>query len=168
MTRPDAGASLPTDMIIDCAFETQWPQAEARLEQLAVTAIEAAAAGLQEEVESDSEVSLLFTDDDQVRQLNAQWRQIDKPTNVLSFAAREAGGPPTPVLGDVVLARETIAREAQEQCKSFDDHLTHLIIHGFLHLLGFDHISDGEAEEMEQLERQVLAGLGIADPYETT
>lgn len=155
-------------MIIDCAFDTQWPAPEASLEQLAVTAIRAAADCLPEDVEPDSEVSLLFTDDAQVQQLNAQWRQIDKPTNVLSFAAREAGGPPTPVLGDVVLARQTIAREAQEQDKSFEDHLTHLIIHGFLHLLGFDHESDDEAEEMEQLERQVLASLGIADPYETT
>ena len=125
----------------------------------------AAADEVKNRLPDGTEVSLLFTDDAQVQALNKQWRDRDKPTNVLSFAANEGSGPQTPMLGDIVLAHETIAREAIEQGKTFDDHLTHLIIHGFLHLIGFDHIDDDEAETMEQLEREICASLGIADPY---
>ncbi len=113
------------------------------------------------------EVSFLFTSDAAVQQLNAQWRNKDKPTNVLSFAAND--GVPrqawSALLGDVVFALETVQREAQEQEKTFEAHLTHLVIHGFLHLLGHDHLEDAEANEMEALERNILAELGIADPY---
>jgi len=107
-----------------------------------------------------AELSLMLTDDDEVRRLNARWRRQDKPTNVLSFPA----GDPV-MLGDVVLAFETVAREATEQGKTFGDHVSHLVVHGALHLIGYDHIKAREAATMEALERRVLAGLGIDDPY---
>lgn len=114
------------------------------------------------------EISFVFTDDSAIQQLNQQWRGQNKPTNVLSFMANE-GLPQdrwSPLLGDVIIARETVAREAVEQSKPFDHHLTHLLVHGVLHLLGFDHLENDEAEAMENTERQVLAKLGIADPYD--
>jgi rRNA maturation RNase YbeY len=103
----------------------------------------------------------LFTSDDAVKSLNAQWRGKDMPTNVLSFPAPETAG----TLGDIALAYETCAREADEQGKSLKDHATHLLVHGLLHLLGYDHEADDDAAEMEGLEKDILAGLGIADPY---
>ena len=102
----------------------------------------------------------MLTDDAEVRQLNARWRGKDKPTNVLSFPA----GDPV-LIGDVVLAFQTVKREAAEQGKHFGDHLSHLVVHGALHLIGYDHVKARDAEAMEALERRVLAGLGIADPY---
>lgn len=113
------------------------------------------------------EVSLVFTDDAAIRDINREWRQQDKSTNVLSFPAfpLEPGGKPGPMLGDIVLAHETIVREASELGKSFDEHLTHLLVHGFLHLFGYDHMDAEEAEEMEGLETRILSELGISDPY---
>jgi len=113
------------------------------------------------------EVSLVFTDNDSIRAINAEWRGMDKPTNVLSFPAfpLEPGGMPGPMLGDIVIARQTVEREAVDLDKSFDDHLTHLLVHGFLHLFGYDHMEKDEAEEMETLETRILAGLGLSDPY---
>jgi probable rRNA maturation factor len=106
------------------------------------------------------ELSILFTNDRAMRELNAKWRRKDKPTNVLSFP--QASGA---MLGDIVLAAETLAREAALADKPLEDHMAHLIIHGFLHLLGYDHEDEAEAEKMEQLERAALARIGIADPY---
>lgn len=115
----------------------------------------------------DSELSLVFTNDNEICKINAQWRHIEKPTNVLSFPAFpiSAGEMPGPMLGDIVVAYETVMREATDENKSFDDHLSHLIVHGLLHLMGYDHQTDEEAEEMEQLEREILHNLGIGDPY---
>lgn len=115
-----------------------------------------------------SELSLLLTDDAHIQVLNAQWRSKDKPTNVLSFPAFDIGSEEElpPMLGDIVLARETILREAALENKPLEHHLTHLIVHGLLHLLGFDHETEDEAEEMEALERVVLAKLAIPDPYD--
>ena len=144
-----------------------WPD-EDSLAAIAHLAINAAVKRLVADIQPDSEVSLVFTNDEEIQNLNKQWRGQDKPTNVLSFAANEAGGPITPILGDIVLAFETIDREAKEQGKDFDNHLKHLIIHGFLHLLGYDHISDEEADEMEALEILIMKDLGIADPYAST
>ncbi len=98
--------------------------------------------------------------------LNRQWRGIDKPTNVLSFPAAKPGvqGPP-PLLGDVIVAYETLAREAVEHAKPFLHHLAHLVVHGYLHLLGYDHRTDSEAGAMEGLERDILSRMRIADPY---
>ena len=116
-----------------------------------------------------SELAIVLTDDAAIRELNRRWRGRDKPTNVLSFPAHglvPPGSGPRP-LGDVVIAYETMAREAQEQGLPLTHHLTHLAVHGFLHLLGYDHKSDTEAETMEQLERDILARLDVPDPYAT-
>ncbi|WJR68322.1 rRNA maturation RNase YbeY [Neorhizobium sp. CSC1952] len=114
-----------------------------------------------------SELSLVFTDDASIQEINAEWRGKDKPTNVLSFPAfpLEPGKMPGPMLGDIVVARETVEREAVDLDKSFEDHLTHLLVHGFLHLFGYDHMETGEAEKMEALETRILAILGLSDPY---
>jgi probable rRNA maturation factor len=119
------------------------------------------------------EVSLVFTDDAEQRRLNHSYRQRDAATNVLSFpnmeeadrgAAAAASAAPR-LLGDVVLARETVAREARDQDKRLEDHVAHLLVHGVLHLLGYDHQNNDEAERMEALETAILAEMGIADPY---
>jgi probable rRNA maturation factor len=114
------------------------------------------------------EVSLVLADDAMVQTLNLQYRGQDKPTNVLSFAALDDADPPDegPVLlGDVVLAYETTLAEAAAEGKPTAHHLSHLLVHGVLHLLGFDHLDEAEAEEMEGVERSILGGLGIPDPY---
>jgi probable rRNA maturation factor len=118
----------------------------------------------------DRVLAVLLTDDAAIRRLNAQWRGIDEPTNVLSFPpAPNTGAPMAAVtpLGDIAIAYETTAREAAAEEKPFDDHLAHLAVHGFLHLLGYDHDSDADAATMEQLERAILARLGVPDPYLT-
>ena len=122
-----------------------------------------------------AELSLVLGDDALVRDLNRRWRGQDKATNVLSFSGLDEAPGSSPssrsnpgaprLLGDVVLAFETVAAEAAAQGKSLDHHLAHLIVHGVLHLLGHDHEDDAEAERMEALERAILAGLRIADPY---
>ncbi len=116
------------------------------------------------------ELSLLFTDDPAVRAINLQWRALDKPTNVLSFPAHpvQPGQIAGSMLGDIVFAGETIENEARSLGIAFDDHLTHLLVHGFLHLLGYDHIDDEEAQVMENLETRILATLDLSDPYENT
>ncbi len=151
--------------------EGAWPD-EATLETMATAVLEKAAAFLAEKEKQPFavhplEVSLVFTDDLAIREINREWREQDKPTNVLSFPAfpLEPGGKPGPMLGDIVLARETIEREAVDLGKSTDEHLTHLLVHGFLHLFGYDHMDAEEAEEMEGLETRILAELGISDPY---
>jgi probable rRNA maturation factor len=114
-----------------------------------------------------SELSVLLCDDATIARLNARWRGQERPTNVLSFPAAPLGTAPggrTP-LGDLAVAYQTVAREAHEQGKPVANHLSHLVVHGFLHLLGYDHQEDGEAERMERLERDILARIGIADPY---
>ena len=107
-----------------------------------------------------TELSVVFTDDSRIRRLNARYRGKDRATNVLSFP-QKAGA----LLGDVILASETVRGEAVLADKPLEDHMAHLIIHGFLHLLGYHHEEDAEAEKMEQLERLALGRLGIADPY---
>jgi probable rRNA maturation factor len=114
------------------------------------------------------QVAVALIDDRAMRKLNLAFRGKDKPTNVLSFPAGEAGagsGRATRPLGDVAIALGTVKREARAQRKSVNDHLTHLMVHAVLHLLGYDHESDPDAEEMETLECKALATLGIADPY---
>ena len=146
---------------IDVTF-TGWddhPGIEARIEQAII-----AAAKTVKGRPGPTEISIALSNDADVRALNARWRAIDKPTNVLSFPA--AVGPGNGgLLGDIILAYETVAAEASEGDKAFADHVAHLSIHGFLHLIGHDHENDDEAEVMENLERQVLTSLGISDPY---
>ncbi len=113
------------------------------------------------------DIVVLLTDNETVRDLNARFRDKDKPTNVLSFPAPELPDllGAAPHLGDIVLAYGVCADEAVAQKKTLADHLSHLIVHGVLHLLGRDHEDDAEAEEMEAEEREILAGIGVADPY---
>ena len=133
--------------------------------QLAERAVRAAAAHSDYPALADTEVSVKFTSDAEVRALNAAWRGKDKATNVLSFPMAEAPEG-APMLGDIVLAEGVCAREAAEKNVPVETHATHLVVHGMLHLLGYDHeTGDAEAEEMEAIERKALASLGIADPY---
>jgi probable rRNA maturation factor len=142
-----------------------WPP-EAELQALVDGALAACRTADLPEIAADAEVSLVFTDDARVRMLNRQYRGKDRPTNVLSFpAAPPFPGRLGPPLGDIVMARETIAAESAGEGLDIADHLTHLIVHGFLHLLGYDHETDGEAAVMERLETAILGRLGIADPY---
>jgi probable rRNA maturation factor len=113
-----------------------------------------------------AELSILLTDDAEQRALNRQWRGIDKPTNVLSFPQIEPFGPVVGLLGDIVLARETVEREAAAEGIPFVHHFTHLVVHGFLHILGYDHLEDDDATIMEALETEILGVLGIPDPYQ--
>ena len=141
----------------DPAWQDAVPALLSRVERAARAALDhrrarPAAAGA-------AELSILLADDGCVRALNRAYRGRDRATNVLSFPYEEV------CLGDVVLARETIEREAAEQGKSTGDHLAHLLVHGILHLCGFDHEDEAEAREMERLEREILAALGLADPY---
>jgi len=155
--------SVEIDVMVEAG---DWP-ALAELEALARDAVAAALAETGDEAPDGTELSLVFSDDAQIRTLNAQWRDKDKPTNVLSFPAFpfKRGAPLPPLLGDIILAAETVARESVLEGKPLAHHITHLVIHGFLHLLGYDHETDAEAEEMEAVERRALARLAIPDPY---
>ena len=121
-------------------------------------------------VADDAELSIVLSSDDGIRDLNRQYRKIDKATNVLSFPQFEiTPGQDVPLLtgpvGDIVFARETIDNEAEDAGLTFEAHFSHLVVHGFLHLFGYDHQQDEDAEIMETLEITILADLGIPDPY---
>lgn len=153
-----AKSALDIDVVVD----GEWPSDAETIVRRAI----AQAAQMADADVADHTLAVLLTGDAAIRKLNAQWRGLDKATNVLSFPAprSKARGAPVP-LGDIAIARETAAREANHEGKPFGDHLAHLAVHGFLHLLGYDHESDAQAETMEQLERAVLASLGVPDPY---
>jgi probable rRNA maturation factor len=160
-----------TEIFVDVAhgaWNTKVKEVEDRCCLVAAVALGAAASTVDLPA-ARLEVSILLTDDAQVQELNRDYRQQDKPTNVLSFAALDDDSPLPPdgpiLLGDVIVAYETTEREARDEGKSFADHLSHLVVHGVLHLLGYDHLGDDEAEEMESLERSILAALGVPDPY---
>ncbi|OYW60791.1 MAG: rRNA maturation RNase YbeY [Rhizobiales bacterium 17-65-6] len=155
--------SLEIDILVEADGWAALPDAEA-LVRRAVSA--ALAEGAELEEGATFEVSVTLTDDARIRRINKDWRDKDKPTNVLSFPAAEVPDGVTPVpLGDIIVAFETVAAEALDEDKALADHFTHLIVHGTLHLVGFDHEDEEEAEEMEDTERHILAGLGISDPY---
>jgi len=167
MTHPN----LPlTDILVVADCWRSEPNAEAVIQR----AIAAAAETVDEDV-AEAEVAVMLTDDSGIRTLNSNWRGLDKPTNVLSFPSpRPQGlsqdGPRKPgdaprMLGDIAIAYETMRREADDEQKPFDHHLSHIAVHGFLHLIGYDHESDNDAEEMEALEQEILAELGIPAPY---
>ena len=139
-----------------------WP---AGLDARADTAVFEALKQSKAKVTGVAELSIVLTDDAEQQELNKEWRGIDKPTNVLSFPQIEPFGPVVGILGDIVLARETLEREAEELQKPFEEHFSHLVVHGFLHILGYDHIDEDEALQMEGLETQILKTLGIPDPY---
>jgi probable rRNA maturation factor len=113
---------------------------------------------------SGAELAIVLTNDSTIRLLNRDWRGTDAATNVLSFRTQGAGGEP-PLMGDIVLAYETVAREAHDEGKPFAHHVAHLAVHGFLHLSGYDHQRGKDADEMEKLERKILRRLAIPDPY---
>jgi probable rRNA maturation factor len=158
-------------MELDVDIEEPWPAGEwdALAERAAMAAQQVEPALTNPRLSA----SVLFTSDTEIHALNREWRQRDKPTNVLSFPMLEPGslmalpadGPPE-LLGDIALAYETCAREAAEKAVPVQDHAAHLIVHGLLHLAGHDHeISDADAEAMETLETKALALMGMADPY---
>ncbi len=148
------------DVVVSCeAWSGPLPQAESLARRAARAALDAAGWG------GPRALCVCLADDATLRDLNARYRGQDKPTNVLAFALSEAGGPETGQLGDVVLALETLEREAAEQGKTLADHFRHLVVHGCLHLIGYDHQDDAEAEAMEALEVAALAALGVGDPY---
>jgi probable rRNA maturation factor len=158
--------TLPmTEVLVVADCWQNEPDAEAVIQR----AIAAAAEAVEADV-GETELAVMLTDDSGIRTLNSNWRGIDKPTNVLSFpalqpeSARKPGDAP-PLLGDIAIAYETMRREADEEGKPFDHHLSHLAVHGFLHLIGYDHETDAEADEMESLETEILAQLGIPDPH---
>jgi probable rRNA maturation factor len=141
------------------------PDAEAVIQR----AIAAAAETVGQDV-GEAELAVMLTDDAGIRTLNSNWRGVDKPTNVLSFpalqptgASREDDAPR--MLGDIAIAYQTMRKEADDEQKPFDHHLSHLAVHGFLHLIGYDHETDDDAEAMETLEAEILAQLGIPNPY---
>ncbi len=156
--------TLAVDVIVESPLWAGEPSAE----QIVQRAIARASESIDAPRAADKELAVMLTDDASIRELNRHWRGIDKPTNVLSFPAAEPPGTSTPThLGDIVIAYETAAREAKAEDKPLAHHLAHLAVHGFLHLLGYDHESEPEAETMEQLERAILARLGVPDPYLT-
>lgn len=144
------------DLQIACEQETGLPTAE-QIEQWAT----AAAQPQSDEVE----MTVRIVDEAESHELNLNYRGKDRPTNVLSFPFECPDEVELPLLGDLVICRQVVEREAQEQDKPVMAHWAHMVVHGSLHLLGYDHIEDDEAEEMESLETQIMTGLGFADPY---
>ena len=154
---PTPRAKLKIDVLVDSDL---W-QEPAKTRSLVRRAVAQAAATAST---TGTELAIVLTDDSAIRQLNRLWRGIDAATNVLSFPSKKTADEP-PHLGDIVLAYETIAREAGAEGKPFAHHLAHLVVHGFLHLIGYDHDKDADAETMEQTERKILRRLNIPDPY---
>jgi probable rRNA maturation factor len=148
---------------IDIRVESQLWDGQPLAEKTVRNSILAAAAVLST---AGGEVSIVLTDDSAIRSLNRNWRGIDKPTNVLSFPASGPDiGEGTRLLGDIVIAFETLERECADENRDFLHHLAHLTVHGFLHLNGYDHQTDAQAEAMERLERKIMARLNMPDPY---
>jgi len=173
MAKPDPQAELGGSLLdIDIIVRDElWKKAVPGVTQIcSQSACRAFSAGAL--APTRSEAALVLADDDFVAALNKEYRNKPGPTNVLSFAALDdvdadvsvEGGAPL-MLGDIIVARETTEREAADAGISTEDHLRHLVVHGMLHLLGFDHLEDEDAEEMEAVETQVLADMGVADPY---
>lgn len=151
-------------------WQDRVPDLEQVVERAVMAGWNAAATESGLTARNKAEVSILLADDPTLRDLNRTYRGQDKPTNVLSFAFGDTDDAPAPpdapwLLGDLALAFETVAGEADQQNKRLSDHFTHLVVHGMLHLLGYDHIDASDADRMEGLETTILAGLGISDPY---
>jgi probable rRNA maturation factor len=154
---PATRARLKIDVLIDSDL---WKHV-AGVNSIVRRAVAEAAAMLST---TGAELAIVLTDDSAIRQLNRLWRGIDAATDVLSFPARQTFDQP-PHIGDIVLAYETIAQEARAERKPFAHHVAHLVVHGFLHLLGYDHARDAEAKTMQSVERKILRRLAISDPY---
>jgi probable rRNA maturation factor len=161
---PQGAADPAVDILVESPLWHSVPEFEAVIRRAVALAADPTVVAHRHH----AEVAVLLCDDAAMAQLNARWRGEDRATNVLSFptAPPAVGDEHERVpLGDIAIAYETVAREAAEQGKSVADHLAHLAVHGFLHLLGYDHHQDGAAERMERLERDILARIGVADPY---
>lgn len=160
--KPSPRRRITTPPSIDIVYESPLWQAQPEAESTLRRAIAVAADGSTKA----AELAIVLTDDAAIRALNRVWRGINKPTNVLSFPMKEprVDGAPA-LLGDIVIAYETTAREALAESKPFLHHLTHLAVHGFLHLRGYDHVAENEADSMERIERAILARLEMPDPY---
>jgi probable rRNA maturation factor len=151
---------LAVDVVIACRA---WQRAVPRIERACRGAVRAAVTAARWRRRSAATVALMS--DRRVRALNAAFRGIDKPTNVLAFPARDAGRSGVVFIGDIAIALETARREARAEGKPLGDHLTHLVVHGLLHLFGHDHDTGAAAERMEDMERAALGSLGLPDPY---
>ena len=151
------------DIEQDSPLWDAFPDAEA----IAERALHVVGERLGDKFRHGTEVAILLSDDAHIRAVNKEWRDLDKPTNVLSFAAVAPEKIiSSPFLGDIILSYETIKSEAERDHKALEDHFTHLVIHGFLHLLGYDHETDADAIKMESLETELLKDLNIPNPYE--
>jgi probable rRNA maturation factor len=162
-------AMAPAAVTVDIQIDSDRWGAQPEAEPTVRAAIAAAAAALST---SAGEVSILLTDDSAIQVLNRDWRGFDKPTNVLSFPAPQGTGPKAfgagpLMLGDIAIAYETLRRECDDEGREFLHHLTHLTVHGFLHLIGFDHQSDAEADEMEAIESKIMMAMNRPDPWLT-
>jgi probable rRNA maturation factor len=146
---------------VDIQIASPLWDAEPKAEQTVRDAIAAVAAAL---TTGDGEVSVVLTGDEAIRALNRDWRKIDKSTNVLSFPAPESPGAEK-MFGDIVIAYETLARECHDEDRVFLQHLAHLTVHGFLHLIGYDHQTDSDADAMEALESKIMIAMKLPDPY---
>ena len=155
--------SATSCLIVDIRIENdEWSQASPDIDTVVTSALEAAA----ERMKKSGSVEVLLTDDAKMQELNGRWRSKDKPTDVLSFPSDMPdilGG--QSFLGDLALGLGVIKRDASEIGRPFDLHITHLLVHGFLHLLGLDHIQPDDAKTMEGLEADILASFGLPDPY---
>lgn len=159
LAKPKPQSALSVEIDVQSPLWAQQPSAEQT-----VRAAIAAAAALST---SGGEVSILLTDDSAVRILNRDWRGIDKPTNVLSFPSpKNLAQGEAAILGDIVIAYETLKRESDDEDRDFLHHLTHLTVHGYLHLLGYDHQTDAEAAAMEALESKIMTHMQLPDPWQ--
>jgi probable rRNA maturation factor len=157
---PERRASPPQ---IDIQIQSPLWEAQPLAGQTVRSAIVEAASALST---ADGEVSIVLTDDSTITKLNREWRGIDKPTNVLSFpASGQKAQDSARLLGDIIIAYETLKRECEDETRIFLHHLAHLTVHGFLHLVGYDHQTDTQAKEMEGLESEIMMRLNMSDPY---
>lgn len=162
--RPPIVATEP--VFVEILVEAGAWQSQTELKAIAAKVVDATIEAARPRLAKDAELSIVFADDAHIQRLNRQFRNVDGATNVLSFPGGLAkNGQFGPLLGDVVFAYETIFNEAEAQDLTMAAHLSHLIVHGVLHLLGYDHVDEAEARTMERLETRILGYLGIADPY---
>ena len=169
--------NLAQDDIIDLTLilhDARWRKLIPDTEQFARSVIVTTLTAISQRVPAAKadrlpEIACLFTNDAEIRILNRQFRGKDKTTNVLSFAADRSAPAPDEqpvIIGDLILSVDTIEQEAADQGKTFADHTTHMLVHGILHLFDYDHMHEPDAEDMENLERRILQGLGVSDPYQ--
>ena len=161
--RGGAKKQVEIDVIVRSARWRKRPTAKTIVKRAVLAAVEAIST-------PSTELAIVLTDDSAIQTLNRDWRGKNAPTNVLSFPAAAPGKSRSapPYIGDIIIAYQTVAREAVAEGKPFNHHLAHLAVHGFLHLLGYDHENDRDAEKMERLERKILKRLAVPDPYPPT